>query len=71
MKARTLLITALLTLGVAANAGATDRHRDRDNNPPGPVGGPGTNWENPPGWKGSGHRRPSARRSCRCPPQRR
>ena len=22
---------------------------DKDNNPPGPVGGPGTNWENPPG----------------------
>jgi len=22
---------------------------DRDDNPPGPVGGPGTNWENPPG----------------------
>lgn len=22
---------------------------DRDNNPPGPAGGPGTNWENPPG----------------------
>jgi len=25
---------------------------DRDNNPPGPKGGPGTNWENPPGPKG-------------------
>ena len=23
--------------------------RDRDNNPPGLRGGPGTNWENPPG----------------------
>jgi len=23
--------------------------RDCDNNPPGPKGGPGTNWENPPG----------------------
>ena len=22
---------------------------DRDDNPPGPAGGPGTNWENPPG----------------------
>lgn len=22
---------------------------DRDDNPPGPIGGPGTNWENPPG----------------------
>ena len=27
---------------------ASKRH-DRDNNPPGKVGGPGTNWENPPG----------------------
>ena len=26
--------------------------RDKDNNPPGPRGGPGTNWENPPGPKG-------------------
>jgi len=23
--------------------------RDPDPNPPGPKGGPGTNWENPPG----------------------
>jgi uncharacterized protein YciI len=28
------------------------RPRDKDNNPPGPKGGPGTNWENPPGPKG-------------------
>lgn len=28
------------------------RDRDRDDNPPGPRGGPGTNWENPPGWRG-------------------
>ena len=28
------------------------RAADRDNNPPGPAGGPGTNWENPPGPKG-------------------
>lgn len=27
-------------------------YRDRDNNPPGPRGGPGTNWENPPGPRG-------------------
>lgn len=26
--------------------------KDRDNNPPGPKGGPGTNWENRPGPKG-------------------
>ena len=29
-----------------------NRKRDRDNNPPGPQGGEGTNWENPPGPKG-------------------
>ncbi len=28
------------------------RYGDRDNNPPGPKGGPGTNWENRPGPKG-------------------
>jgi len=27
-------------------------NRDRDNNPPGPAGGPGTNWENRPGPQG-------------------
>lgn len=27
-------------------------HRDRDNNPPGQMGGPGTNWENRPGPQG-------------------
>jgi hypothetical protein len=27
-------------------------YRDRDGNPPGPAGGPGTNWENPPGPRG-------------------
>lgn len=26
--------------------------RDPDWNPPGPAGGAGTNWENPPGWRG-------------------
>jgi hypothetical protein len=25
------------------------KHGDKDNNPPGPKGGPGTNWENKPG----------------------
>ncbi|OGQ48448.1 MAG: hypothetical protein A3I09_01675 [Deltaproteobacteria bacterium RIFCSPLOWO2_02_FULL_47_10] len=28
------------------------RKHDKDNNPPGPKGGSGTNWENPPGPKG-------------------
>ena len=40
----TLIILAVLSFG-AASAVA----RDFDNNPPGPLGGPGTNWENPPG----------------------
>ena len=35
-----------LFLGAVSIALAAD---DRDNNPPGPRGGPGTNWENPPG----------------------
>ncbi len=52
MKARTLLIAALLTLGVAGSAGARDRRHDHDNNPPGRAGGHGSNWENPPGWRG-------------------
>ena len=29
-----------------------DYYRDRDDNPPGPRGGRGTNWENPPGPRG-------------------
>ncbi|MFA6350446.1 MAG: hypothetical protein WCY12_05950, partial [Candidatus Omnitrophota bacterium] len=29
-----------------------ERPVDKDNNPPGPEGGAGTNWENPPGPKG-------------------
>lgn len=45
-----LLMVLTMTAGTAANAGT--RHRDRDNNPPGPAGGRGTNWENPPGWRG-------------------
>lgn len=34
---------------------------DRDNNPPGPKGGPGTNWENPPGPKGGAGSSPDRR----------
>lgn len=36
--------------------------RDRDDNPPGPVGGPGTNWENPPGPAGGPGASPDRRR---------
>lgn len=47
-----VIATGLLALAAAGMADARDGHRDHDNNPPGPAGGPGTNWENPPGWKG-------------------
>jgi hypothetical protein len=44
---KTLIVAAL-----AALAATSALAFDRDNNPPGPVGGPGTNWENPPGPRG-------------------
>lgn len=48
------LAMAMAVLGccVLAAADASARPRDHDGNPPGPRGGPGTNWENPPGWRG-------------------
>ena len=52
MKTKMLLLTALLAFGVAGTAGARDRRHDHDGNPPGRIGCPGTNWENPPGWRG-------------------
>ena len=62
------LSTALLALAVTLSGGlltgaasAHDRPHDRDNNPPGPAGGPGTNWENPPGWKGGPGASPDTR----------
>ena len=42
---RILLPTFMFCLAAAPAACANDR----DDNPPGPIGGPGTNWENPPG----------------------
>ena len=39
--------------------------RDSDNNPPGPAGGRGTNWENPPGRKGGPGASPDRYRRCR------
>ena len=38
---------------------------DRDGNPPGPAGGPRTNWENPPGWRGGPGASPDRYGSCR------
>ena len=37
-------------------------HWDKDNNPPGPIGGVGTNWENPPGPVGGLGTSPDKRR---------
>ena len=37
---------------------------DRDDNPPGPRGGPGTNWENPPGPRGGPGASPDRFGSC-------
>lgn len=52
--------TIAAALAAVLCAGSADA-RDRDNNPPGPRGGPGTNWENPPGpaggWGASADRR--------------
>ena len=46
-------LPCLITLAFsAALAAGGIEARERDGNPPGPRGGPGTNWENPPGWRG-------------------
>lgn len=45
-------ITPLLLSALVVTGSAAAQHRDRDHNPPGPAGGPGTNWEDPPGWRG-------------------
>ena len=48
---KALLLIAVFALGSFVSCTNRERvyTRDRDDNPPGPVGGPGTNWENPPG----------------------
>lgn len=47
------MLAALLAAGtMTVGTDALARDRARDNNPPGPIGGRGTNWENPPGWRG-------------------
>ncbi len=43
------LVSLCMLLMLAAQMGLA---KDLDNNPPGPAGGPGTNWENPPGPEG-------------------
>lgn len=47
MKSRNAFFATLATLFMPAVFAATT-----PDNPPGPAGGPGTNWENPPGPKG-------------------
>lgn len=42
---------AAAAVALLASASPVLAH-DRDGNPPGPRGGPGTNWENPPGPRG-------------------
>jgi hypothetical protein len=46
MNTRTLMAASLSAAALAACAGP---YYDYDDNPPGPRGGWGTNWENPPG----------------------
>ena len=50
MKLQSMAVLAGVLLALAGAADA--RHHDHDGNPPGPIGGPGSNWENPPGWRG-------------------
>ena len=52
IRPRHMAAIAMLAMLAAGDAGAHDRRHDHDGNPPGPAGGPGTNWENPPGWQG-------------------
>jgi hypothetical protein len=46
------VIAAVAAAMLLAASGCAPRPRDRDGNPPGPAGGPGTNWENRPGPSG-------------------
>lgn len=59
MKPHERMLTVLLILSLATT---TAYARDRDDNPPGPKGGVGTNWENPPGPAGGPGASPDQRR---------
>lgn len=48
LRSLTLAALAVLLIGAAT----ADAHPHRRHNPPGPRGGPGTNWQNPPGPRG-------------------
>jgi Spy/CpxP family protein refolding chaperone len=58
MKASVILLSLLMASTLGAQASAADR----DNNPPGRAGGPGTNWENQPGPRGGPGASPDYRR---------
>lgn len=68
LRALAVVTAAALVLGAAP----VDARPHRRNNPPGPMGGPGTNWENPPGPVGgpgaSRYRRPVRRDRDNNPP---
>jgi hypothetical protein len=51
MNHRMSYLAGLVAAGLLLGADVCLAH-DRDDNPPGPRGGPGTNWENPPGPRG-------------------
>ncbi|MFZ5482659.1 MAG: hypothetical protein ACOZB0_00370 [Pseudomonadota bacterium] len=51
----------MLLVALAALSMASAQARDRDDNPPGPRGGPGTNWENPRGPAGGPGASPNRR----------
>ena len=58
----TVLLFALSAVLIGTSVPATALAKsDSDNNPPGPAGGPGTNWENPPGPKGGPGASPNRR----------
>ena len=60
------LAGSLLTALLAMSANVDAAPRDRDDNPPGPAGGRGTNWENSPGWKGGSGTSPARRWHLHC-----
>ncbi|MBT9569203.1 MAG: hypothetical protein IV085_13005 [Thiobacillus sp.] len=61
--------TTLATLILAASFSLPAFAIDRDNNPPGPRGGPGTNWENPPGPRGGPGMSPDRHHFCKHHPR--
>ena len=58
---RALAMAALMTGLVLGTATFALAAHDPDNNPPGPRGGAGTNWENPPGPRGGPGASPDAK----------